>query len=71
MGSILAGWLESMGRQMKPDPSTLQLDRETLDRGLSNSVRDNDENFPPEWRLSRRGRRRRSRDPTKGVPMTI
>ena len=56
MGSILTGWLESMGRQMKPDPSTLQLDRETLDRGLGNSVRDNDENFPPEWRLSRRGR---------------
>ena len=56
MGSILTGWLESMGRQMRPDPSTLQLDRETLDRGLGNSVRDNDENFPPEWRLSRRGR---------------
>jgi hypothetical protein len=27
-----------------------------LDRGLTNSVRDNDENFPPEWRLSHRGR---------------
>src|SRR3546814_10558408 len=56
MGSILTGWLESMGRQMKPDPSTLQLNRETLDQGLSSSVRDNDERFPPEWRLSRRGR---------------
>lgn len=56
MGSILTGWLESMGRQMKPDPSTLQLNRETLDKGLSNSVRDNDERFPPEWRLSHRGR---------------
>src|SRR3546814_18408933 len=32
MGSILTGWLESMGRQMKPDPSTLQLNRETLDK---------------------------------------
>jgi enoyl-CoA hydratase/carnithine racemase len=56
MGSLMTGWLESMGRQMKPDPSTLQLNRETLDKGLGNSVRDNDENFPPEWRLSRRGR---------------
>lgn len=56
MGSILTGWLESMGRQMKPDPSTMQLNRETLDRGLSKTVRDNDDNFPPEWRLSRRGR---------------
>jgi enoyl-CoA hydratase len=56
MGSILTGWLESMGRQMKPDPSTLQLNRETLDKGLSSSVRDNDDKFPPEWRLSHRGR---------------
>ena len=56
MGSILTGWLESMGRQMKPDPSTMQLNRETLERGLSQTVRDNDENFPPEWRLSHRGR---------------
>ena len=56
MGSILTGWLESMGRQMKPDPATMQLNRETLDRGLGQTVRDNDENFPPEWRLSHRGR---------------
>ena len=56
MGSILAGMLESMGRQMKPDPTSFELNREMLDHGLSNSVRDNDERFPPEWRLSRRGR---------------
>src|SRR3546814_7645995 len=62
MGSILTGWLESMGRQMKPDPSTLQLNRETLDKGLSSSVRDNDERFPLEWRLSRRGRASERRD---------
>ena len=29
---------------------------EPLDNGLTNSVRDNDENFPPEWRLSKKGR---------------
>ena len=56
MGSILAGMLESMGRQMKPDPTSFELNREMLDNGLTNSVRDNDERFPPEWRLSRRGR---------------
>ncbi|GMU77246.1 MAG: hypothetical protein AMXMBFR46_00470 [Acidimicrobiia bacterium] len=33
-----------------------ELDREALDRGLTNFVRDNDERFPPEWRLSQRGR---------------
>lgn len=56
MGSILAGMLESTGRQLKPDANSWELDREGLDRGIGNSVRDNDENFPPEWRLSRRGR---------------
>jgi enoyl-CoA hydratase len=56
MGSILSGLLESTGRQLKPDPTDFQLNKEVLDRGLTNSVRDNDESFPPEWRLSRRGR---------------
>ena len=56
MGSILSGMLESMGRQMRPDPDTFELNREMLDAGLTNSVRDNDEHFPPEWRLSHRGR---------------
>jgi enoyl-CoA hydratase len=56
MGSIISGMLESMGRLMRPDPDSFELDREMLDNGLTNSVRDNDENFPPEWRLSRRGR---------------
>jgi hypothetical protein len=41
---------------MRPDETSFELNREMLDRGLTNSVRDNDENFPPEWRLSRRGR---------------
>jgi enoyl-CoA hydratase/carnithine racemase len=56
MGSIISAMLESMGRLMRPDPDSFELNREMLDHGLTNSVRDNDENFPPEWRLSRRGR---------------
>ncbi len=56
MGSIISGLLESTGRMLQPDGASLELNRETLDRGLTNSVRDNDELFPPEWRLSRRGR---------------
>ena len=56
MGSLLSGLLESLTPQLKPDASSLKLDQEMLDRGLTNSVRDNDERFPPEWRLSHRGR---------------
>jgi enoyl-CoA hydratase len=55
MGSIISAMLESMGRQMRPDPDSFELNREVLD-DLTNSVRGNDENFPPEWRLSHRGR---------------
>jgi enoyl-CoA hydratase len=56
MGSILSAMLESTNRQLKPDAVSYELDRESLDRGLTNFVRDNDERFPPEWRLSQRGR---------------
>jgi enoyl-CoA hydratase/carnithine racemase len=56
LGSILSGLLESTGLLLQPDGASLELNRETMDRGLTNSVRDNDELFPPEWRLSRRGR---------------
>lgn len=56
MGSILSGLLESTLDQLQPDPTSFELDERTRDRGLTNAVRDNDEQFPPDWRLSRRGR---------------
>jgi len=56
MGSLLSGLLESLTPQLKPDASSLKLDKEMLERGLTSSVRDNDQRFPPEWRLSHRGR---------------
>jgi enoyl-CoA hydratase/carnithine racemase len=56
MGSILSALLESTGRQLKPDAVPHELDREALDRGMTDWVRDNDERFPPDWRLSQRGR---------------
>ncbi|MGO8768233.1 MAG: enoyl-CoA hydratase/isomerase family protein, partial [Mycobacterium sp.] len=30
----------------------------TFGKGLNNVVKDNDMNFPPEWRLSRSGRKK-------------
>jgi enoyl-CoA hydratase len=57
MGSIVAGMLESTLDQLRPDPDTngMELDQETLDN-LTDTVKDNDGQFPPDWRLSRRGR---------------
>ena len=56
MGSIVSAMLESMGRLMKTDPEAFELTRDRIDAGLGSAVRDNDANYPPEWRLSRRGR---------------
>ena len=56
MGSVLTGWLESMLPMVKSD-GELELGEETFDKGLNNAVKDNDRLFPPEWRLSLRGRR--------------
>jgi enoyl-CoA hydratase/carnithine racemase len=60
MGSLLSAWLESMGPMLRSDEdgAPTRLTQETMDAGLNNTVKDNDSNFPPEWRLSRSGRER-------------
>ena len=64
MGSMLSAWLESMGPSLRSDEdgSPTRLTKETMDAGLNNRVKDNDSRFPPEWRLSRSGRRRSETD---------
>ena len=58
MGSLLSGWLESMGSQLREDVDNraATLSKETMDGGLNKAVKANDENYPPEWRLSWSGR---------------
>ncbi len=56
-GSIIAAWLESMLGQVK-DEDQLALGDETFDRGLNNAVKDNDDLFPADWRLSFGGRKK-------------
>jgi enoyl-CoA hydratase len=51
MGSVLTGWLESMLPLVKSD-GELELDASTFDKGLAATVKDNDNQYPPEWRLS-------------------
>jgi enoyl-CoA hydratase/carnithine racemase len=64
MGSLLSAWLESMGGQLREDDDggRATLSKETMDAGLNVAVKDNDDQFPPEWRLSRSGRRRPAAD---------
>jgi len=56
MGSILAGWLEGMLPLVKEDGTGIAVDSETFEKGLASAVKDNDAQFPPEWRLSYKGR---------------
>ncbi len=51
LGSVLTGWLESMLPLMKSDGG-FELGEETFDKGLGRAVKDNDNVYPPEWRLS-------------------
>lgn len=55
MGSLLSGFFESMGGHIHADDDELMLGN-AFDAGLSNSVKENDARFPPEFRLSKSGR---------------
>ncbi|MGW5377866.1 enoyl-CoA hydratase/isomerase family protein [Nocardia sp. NPDC003999] len=58
MGSLLSGFFESMGGHIHADDDELMLDN-AFEGGLNNSVKDNDAQFPPEFRLSKSGREKR------------
>jgi hypothetical protein len=56
-GSLLAGMVEGMLPLIHNDrDNDVDLTEGTFEKGLNNVVKDNDLNFPPEWRLSRSGR---------------
>ncbi|MGN6474369.1 MAG: enoyl-CoA hydratase/isomerase family protein, partial [Mycobacteriales bacterium] len=58
MGSMLSAWMESMTGALKDDVdhSEAGLGGKIMDGGVNNLVKNNDNRFPPEWRLSRSGR---------------
>jgi hypothetical protein len=63
LGSVLSGWLESMLPAVKSD-GEMALGDATFDRGLAAAVKDNDNAYPPDWRLSYRGRKT-AREPSE------
>jgi enoyl-CoA hydratase/carnithine racemase len=58
LGSMLSAWLESMTGALKADVDNSEagLAGKIMDGGVNNMVKNNDNRFPPEWRLSRSGR---------------
>jgi enoyl-CoA hydratase/carnithine racemase len=55
MGSLISGMLESMAGYGRPDQNEMSTD-EAIAKGLTSAVKDFDARFPPEWRLSKKGR---------------
>ncbi|GAC70366.1 enoyl-CoA hydratase/isomerase family protein [Gordonia soli] len=58
LGSMLTGLFESLGGTARPDAEDLVLDEDTVSGGINNAVKSNDDLFPPDFRLSKSGRRR-------------
>ena len=57
MGSVVTGWLEAMLPMVSEDgASGIGVNDQTFEKGLARAVKDNDSRFPPDWRLSYKGR---------------
>jgi enoyl-CoA hydratase/carnithine racemase len=58
LGSLLSAVFESMGGVARPDGNDFMLG-DAIDAGLADAVNDNDDKFPPEFRLSKQNRRKK------------
>jgi hypothetical protein len=56
MGSMLTGLIECLGRYMQPDSNELVVNEAMFENSFTKTIKDFDSRFPPEWRLSKRGR---------------
>ena len=60
MGSLLSAFFESMGNGVVQTTATSDLADESIEAGLAAAVNDNDSKFPPEFRLSKKPRGRKT-----------
>lgn len=59
MGSLLTGFVEGMLPLMTPDrEGQVGVDDETFEKGLNNTVKDMDMEYPPEWRMAMSNRKK-------------
>ena len=56
MGSLLTGVLESLAVYGRADANELIVNDEMFESGMTKVIKDFDNRFPPEWRLSKKGR---------------
>jgi enoyl-CoA hydratase len=65
LGSMLSGVFESLGSTVRPDAGDELTLADAMERGLGDAVKDNDGKFPPEWRLSKKARKKDSKGERK------
>jgi enoyl-CoA hydratase/carnithine racemase len=65
LGSMLSGVFESLGSAVRPDADDELTLAGAMERGLGDAVKDNDTKFPPEWRLSKKARKKDSKGKRK------
>ena len=58
MGSQLTSMIEALWPYMKHDPGELKFGAAMFEAGVNNTVKDLENAYPPEWRMSRSGRKR-------------
>ena len=59
MGSSLTSMIEALWPYMKHDPGELKFGASMFEAGVNNTVKDLENSYPPEWRMSRSGRKRK------------
>jgi enoyl-CoA hydratase len=59
MGSTVTALIESVWPYMKADPGELKFGAEVFEKGVNNVVKDLESSYPPEWRMSRSGRKKK------------
>jgi len=64
LGSLLGSTFESLGGVAARDEDEFDM-HEGLGTGLAGAVKDNDSKFPPEWRLSKSGRKKAKAEKVK------
>jgi enoyl-CoA hydratase/carnithine racemase len=58
MGSSLTSMVEALWPYMKHDPGELKFGASVFEAGVNKTVKDLEEAYPPEWRMSRSGRKK-------------
>ena len=59
MGSHLTSMIEALWPYMKHDPGELKFGASMFEAGVNNTVKDLENAYPPEWRMSRSGRKKK------------